>query len=237
MADPKSPPKTKQRSSKRRSAPAKSQVEPTPVVDDSPEETNLKIDPALALLEFSSIAAGIQSADAMIKRSQVGVVHLGTVQPGRFLVLLGGEVAAVDEALKAGLETAADALNDHIFLPGVHPDVVNVLAGKRNISTDTHALGIYETYSVPAAIQAADVGIKGAQIELMEVRLADGLGGKGVVLFTGKESDVQAAIDLAQHALKAGQTVRAVVIPQLHNDIASLLNTTTRFGSQLNWRS
>lgn len=236
MADPKSTPKTKKRPSKRQSAAAKSQVETTPKVDGSPQDAHLKIDPALALLEFSSIAAGIQSADAMVKRSQVGVVNLGTVQPGRFLVLLGGEVADVAEALKAGLEIAADALNDHIFLPGVHPDVVNVLAGKRNIITDTHALGIYETYSVPAAIQAADVGIKGAHIELMELRLADGLGGKGVVFFTGKESDVQAAIDLAQSALKDGQTVRAVVIPQLHSDIASVLSTTTRFGSQLNWR-
>ena len=62
------------------------------------------IEPALALLEFSSIAAGIQAADAMVKRAQIDVIRAGTVQPGKYLVLIGGEVADVEESLAAGRE-------------------------------------------------------------------------------------------------------------------------------------
>ena len=56
---------------------------------------------AIALLEYSSIAAGIVAGDAMVKRAELAVIHAGTVQPGRYLLLVGGEVADVAEALDA----------------------------------------------------------------------------------------------------------------------------------------
>ncbi len=193
------------------------------------------IDPALALLEFSSIAAGVLAADAMVKKAPLDIIRAGTVQPGRFLVLVGGPVAEVEEARRAGLDAAPDVLTDHIFLPGVHPDVVRALAGGRSLQPDD-ALGVIETASVPAAIQAADTGVKGAQVNLMEVRLADGLGGKGIVLFTGVVADVEAALDLAEAALTPAQKVRRVLISQLHNEIAQIMQISTRFGTQLGWR-
>ncbi|MBC6935183.1 MAG: BMC domain-containing protein [Chloroflexi bacterium] len=193
------------------------------------------IDPALALLEFSSIAAGVLAADAMVKKAPLDIIRAGTVQPGRFLVLVGGPVAEVEEALKAGLEAAPDVLNDHIFLPGVHPDVVRALAGERSIKTDD-ALGIVETITVPAAIHAADKGVKGASVNLMEIRLADGLGGKGIVFFTGAVADVEAALDITDSALEAKQKVRRVVISQLHADLAEVLHAGSHFGTQLGWR-
>jgi microcompartment protein CcmL/EutN len=201
---------------------------------DAPSEKKLVIEPALALLEFSSIAAGILAADAMVKRASLAVVHAGTVQPGRFLVLLGGEVAEVEESLKAGRETIPDALSDHIFLPNVHPDVVRALSGRRSLKTDD-ALGIVETCTVPAAIHAADKGVKGAEVTLVEIRLADGLGGKGIVLFSGTVSDVEAALEITGSALTESQKVRQVVISQLHPDIAAVIRDHTRFGAQLGW--
>ena len=197
------------------------------------------IDPALALLEFSSIAAGIQAADAMVKRAEVDVIQAGTVQPGNLLVLLGGPVAEVEEALKAGLALTADALTDHIFLPGVAPEVVTALAGRRDVREleDAYAaLGIVETHTVPAAIKAADAGVKGAEVTLMEVRLADGLGGKGLVFFTGDTANIEAALEITGAALTPEQTIRQVVIPRLHGDIAGVLGRNTRFGVQLAWQ-
>jgi microcompartment protein CcmL/EutN len=198
------------------------------------QKKSLLIEPALALLEFTSIAAGILAADAMVKRATLAVVHAGTVQPGRFLVLIGGEVAEVEESLKAGLETAPDALTDHIFLPNVHPEVVRALGAGRSIQPGD-ALAVVETRTVPAAIEAADRGVKGAEVNLMEIRLADGLGGKGIVLFTGTVSDVEAALDITANALDESQKVRQVVISQIHEDIARVIRANTRFGVQLGW--
>jgi hypothetical protein len=47
---------------------------------------------------------------------------------------------------------------------------------------------------------------------------------------------VEAALDIADTALEPSQKVRRVVISQLHADIAQVLQTSTRFGTQLGWR-
>lgn len=194
------------------------------------------IEPALALLEFNSIAAGMFSGDAMAKRADLDIIYAGTVQPGRYLVLIGGAVAEVEEALAAGLAAMPEALTDHVYLPGVHPDVVRGLTARRLTFTGD-ALGIVETTTVPAVIQAADAGIKGADVQIVEIRLADGLGGKGLVLFDGKVSDAEAAISIATSSIPLKTLVRQVVISQLHPEMAANLQTTTRFGPRLGWSS
>ena len=143
-------------------------------------------------------------------------------------------MAEVEEALKAGQENALDCLIDYIFLPGVHPDVVRAIGGGRATQIND-ALGIVETQSVPSAIQAADKGIKGAQVSLIEIRLADGLNGKGLVFFTGLVSDVEAAIELSVASLKPEQLVKQTVIAKLHPDMVTLVQSNTRFGAQLGW--
>jgi microcompartment protein CcmL/EutN len=187
------------------------------------------VQPALALLEFSSIAAGIQAADAMVKRAPIDVIKAGTVQPGKYLVLIGGQVADVEESRAAGREVGAAAAVDFVFLPQVHAEVVEAIGGGR-VPEATDALGVVETTTVAAAIHAADAGIKGAEVRLVEVRLADGLGGKGIVLFSGLVADVEAAVEIGVGVLERPELlVRQVVIPQLHPEMWENVADATRF--------
>ncbi len=191
------------------------------------------IEPALALLEFSSIAAGIQAADAMVKRAPIDVIRAGTVQPGKYLVLIGGAVADVEESLAAGRGVGGDAAVDFVYLPQVHPEVVQAVGGGR-VPEITDALGIVETSTVAAAIHAADAGIKGAQVRLVEVRLADGLGGKGIVLFSGLVADVEAAVEIGVGVLERPDLlVRQVVIPQLHPEMWENVADATHFRTRV----
>ncbi len=191
------------------------------------------IEPALALLEFSSIAAGIEAADAMVKRAPIDVIRSGTVQPGKYLVLIGGEVADVEESLAAGREVGGDAAVDLVYLPQVHPEVLTSIAGGR-VPDVTDALGIVETTTVAAAIHAADAGIKGAAVRLVEVRLADGLGGKGIVLFSGLVADVEAAVEIGVGVLERSELlVRKVVIPKLHPEMWENVADGTRFRTRV----
>ncbi|MEE8561416.1 MAG: BMC domain-containing protein, partial [Gemmatimonadota bacterium] len=107
-------------------------------------------EPALALVDFSSIAVGIEAADAMVKRAEIDVIRAGTVQPGRYLVLIGGTVADVQESLGAGRDVGGEAVLDYVFLPHVHPEVVEAIGGGR-VPDVADALGIVETASVAAA--------------------------------------------------------------------------------------
>ena len=126
---------------------------------------------------------------------------------GKYLVLVGGQVADVEESLAAGREVGGDAVLDFVFLPHVHPDAVSTMGGARAPAA-TDALGIVETTTVAAAILAADAGVKGARVRLVELRLADGLGGKGVVLFSGLVADVEAAVRLGTGALERPESPR-----------------------------
>jgi microcompartment protein CcmL/EutN len=193
--------------------------------------------PALALLEFSSIAAGIQAGDAMVKKAPIEKIQSGTVQPGHYLVLVTGDVASVEEAVNAGRETGRDSLRDVIFLPNVHPGVVEGISGRRSRmepEAGPTALGVIETQTVAAVIGAADAGLKGAEVNLWQLRLADGLGGKGLALFSGLVADVEAAVEIAA-VHSRNHLVRQVVIAQLHREMEENIDMDGRFGTHYGW--
>jgi microcompartment protein CcmL/EutN len=184
--------------------------------------------PALAILEFDSIARGIEAGDQMVKRAAIEVIRTGTVQPGKYLVLIAGEVGDVEEAVAAGSEIAT--LIDRVLLPDVHPVVADAVRGVRTTG-EGEALGIIETRTVAAVIQAADAGVKGANVTLQEIRLADGLGGKGYLLFQGTVSEVEAAVSIGSGGVS--ERVISVVIPQLHPEMGENLLADGRFSERV----
>lgn len=188
-------------------------------------------DPAIALLEFDSISAGIVSGDAMVKTSPIGAIYAGTVHPGRYLVLAGGDTASVEIALDTGRDIGGAHVRDWVFLPDIHPDVMAAITGGVDAATLTgEALGIVETTSVAAVVDAADAGVKTADVVISSVRLADGLGGKGYVLFSGVVAEVEAAVEAAAARTEPhGTLVRSDVIAQLHEEMAENLGAELRF--------
>jgi microcompartment protein CcmL/EutN len=194
---------------------------------------------ALALLELSSIATGMRAGDAMAKKAPIDRLVAGTVQPGKYLVLISGAVADVEESLKAGRAAGGSHVIDFVFLPQVHPAVVETMAasaapdGAAKRSLRGPSLGVIETSGAAAAIHAADAGVKGADVSLLELRLADGLHGKGLVLYTGEVQDVEAAVAIGTGAIDASLLVNHIVIPQLHDEMGASIVARTRFASNL----
>ena len=190
------------------------------------------IEPALALLELDSIAAGIEAGDAMAKRAPIDVIRAGTVHPGKYLILVGGAVADVEEALDAGREVGASSVLDVVFLPNVHPELVAAIRGKRRPAAG-EALGVIETATVAAIIEAADAGLKGARVRLLELHLADDLGGKGYLLFDGPLADVEAAVEIGAGRIAGLPGLAQRVIPQLHAEMADNLAADARFAARV----
>lgn len=189
--------------------------------------------PALALLEFGSIAIGVMAGDAMVKKAPVAIACAGTVHPGNYLVLVGGDVACVEESYNAGLDAGRAALLDQVYLPAVHPDVVEALLGRRG-RVSGEALGIVETKTVAATVGAADRGLKGAEVTLVEIRLADNLGGKGYCVLSGPLAEVEAAVELAEATIApADALVASVVIPQFHGEMLANVEASPEFWTRI----
>ena len=195
-------------------------------------DTTSALDPAIGLLEFESIAAGIVAADAMVKSSPVSALYVGTVHPGRYLALVGGDTAAVEVALEAG---GTDTVIDSLFLADVHPAVIAAMTTTDVAApVDGDAVGIIETATTATAIVAADAGMKTSGVSLVTLRLADDLGGKAYCVFAGTVADVEAAvegaIDRTQHRERL---VGTAIIPQLHDEMRDNLATELRFNRRL----
>lgn len=186
-------------------------------------------EPAIAVIELDSIASGIRCGDAMVKAAPVSGIYSGSIQPGKYVILVNGDTASVEVALDAAFDAARSHIVDSIFLPDVHPDVVSRLvepSGADGLAGE--ALGIVETASVATIVECADAGVKAADVTLAALILGDGLGGKGYLLFTGLVAEVEAAQEAAV-ARGDRQLYRHEVISQLHEDMAQNLEAQLRF--------
>ena len=150
-----------------------------------------------------------------------------------FVEELPAVARTIEEAWAAGRMAGADALIGEIYLPEVHPDVVAAVIGERRQQPD-EALGIIETRTVAAVLGAADAGVKGAQVTLLEILMADGLGGKGYLLFAGTVSEVEAAVDLGVSSITdASLLVASDVIARLDPEMWANLMEHAAFGDRV----
>ena len=168
---------------------------------------------SIGLVEFSSIAAGFQACDAMLKAASVGVVLSRSICSGKYMVMVRGDVAAVQASVSAGKRAGNFSVIDSFVIPNLHGDVFPAIAGSNKIEA-MDALGILESFSVASLIEGADAAVKAANVRLLEIRLAMALGGKAFVTLTGSVADVESAIEAGARVVGArGLLVNKVVIP------------------------
>ncbi|MFC2085461.1 BMC domain-containing protein, partial [Bacteroidota bacterium] len=149
---------------------------------------------SIGLVELSSIASGMHAADIMLKTSEVELILSRTICSGKYMVLIGGDVAEVQTAVDAAANNLEYSIIDTFVIPHVHSDIFPAIAGHTHIET-IEALGILEAFSVASLIEGADAGIKAANVKLIEIRLAMALGGKAFCTFTGEVAAVTSAVD------------------------------------------
>ncbi len=174
---------------------------------------------SIGLIELTSIAKGYEVADALLKAADVKIVFNRSICPGKFMVMVSGETAAVESSIAVGLDRGGDTVVDDLFIPNVHPDVFPAISGTRVIE-ETDALGIIETFSVASIIEAADAAVKAADVQLIDIHLAMAIGGKGYVTMTGDVAAVNAAVEAGANYIRhKGLLVNKVVIPHPREEI------------------
>lgn len=178
---------------------------------------------AIGVVETNSIPLGIQAGDAMLKAASVTLCAAQTACAGKYLVVISGEVAAIRAAVDAGTSACEGSLIDSLIIPNVDKRVALALMGAPEIH-EVQALCVIETFSLASTISAADTAVKTAQVELLEVRLGRGMGGKSFLSFTGEVASAQAAAKaIASSEGARGLIGSCVVIPSPHTDMVKAL--------------
>lgn len=170
------------------------------------------------MIEFTAIAVGIRASDAMVKAAAVDVIESHPIDPGKYVSLVTGDVASVEASVAAGIINAGpDSVVESFVLANLHAQVLPALRGDAPIPT-RDAVGVIETSSSAAVIEAADAACKASAVRLLKLRIALHIGGKGYTTFVGDVADVEAAVDAAARAAGA-KLIERVVIPNPYADI------------------
>jgi microcompartment protein CcmL/EutN len=188
--------------------------------------------PALAMLELGDVPSGFAALDALAKEAEVSVIAAGTVQCGHWLVAFAGEVEAVELSYARAMSRTRAAIVDAVMLPHAEARILPALRdGTVRFPVPGDALGIVQTGSSPTLLAAVDAALKGAEVELCELRVAEGLGGRGLAALWGKQHDVEAAIELATAAFERGrgEGCTTAVIANADPEVGRALRSGTRF--------
>lgn len=154
---------------------------------------------AIGMVEYKTVSKGLLVADIMLKTAHVEIIEAQTVCPGKYILILKGELSAINACIEVARTSYSEHLIDSFILGNPHESIFPAIYGTTNIEK-VNALGILETFSVPSIIVAADEAAKTAQVNLIEIRIARGMCGKSYLLLTGDVASVTAAIDKAKEA-------------------------------------
>ena len=178
---------------------------------------------AIGVAEVLSIPLGVLAGDQMVKTADVNQITAQTVCAGKYIIVVGGEVAAVKASVAAGVESAGSTLVDSLVIPNVDERVIMAMSGACPLE-QVQAVGVVETFSLASAISVADTSVKAADVELIEVRLGRGMGGKSFVILTGEVAAVEAAVGASLKGEEAkGPIASYVVIPSPHMEMIRAL--------------
>src|SRR5512140_1205096 len=188
--------------------------------------------PALAMLLLAEVPPCLRVLDALAKEAEVEVLQTGTIHCGRYLILFGGEVGPVERSWRRALDTAGSSVVDEMLLPHAEARLAPAIrVGAIRWPAARATLGVLQASTPPALARAVDAALKGALVDLVELRVGDGLGGNAIASLWGETHDVEAAIDLARASFEkaCAQGSSTAVIPRADPAVLEALGSGSRF--------
>ena len=178
---------------------------------------------AVGVIEIKSIAKGVEACDDALKAADIRLVSAHSSCPGKYEILITGEISAVQAALEHVEEKYAMFVLDAILLGRIAQSVIQALFGTQP-EAERGALGVIETYSAASAIKAADTAVKTAKVDIVDLRISRGMGGKGVVLLTGSIGSIEASVAAgSEYAKQQGLFAASSIVPAPHADLWNYL--------------
>ena len=174
---------------------------------------------AVGIIELKSIAKGIEACDSALKSAGIRLVSAHPSCPGKYEIIITGTISNVTASADVVKSRYESAIIDSSIMGRIDEQVISALFGTQS-GVKKGALGVLETYSAASAIKAADIAVKTAKVEIYDLRVSRGMGGKGIVMVTGDVGDVTAAVEAgAAVAEEHGLFSQKSIIPAPHAEL------------------
>ncbi|MGL5558415.1 MAG: BMC domain-containing protein, partial [Paraclostridium dentum] len=79
---------------------------------------------SIGSIEFRSIAKGIEVSNEMVKKSYVDILYLKSICPGKFIIIISGDVGEVNTAIEYGLSISQGFVVDSFVINAVHESII-----------------------------------------------------------------------------------------------------------------
>ena len=180
--------------------------------------------PAIATFELSSISKGYYLLDRLVKKAPVKILEAAAVSPGKFFILINGDEASVEESRKDLLAQSESYILDEVFITQLHEEVLPGTYSQNKFQI-AESVGIIETATVASGLLSADAALKNADVHLIDLRMARGIGGKAYYFVTGTLDNVQAATEAGVKVIEAKSSlIRSDIIANPHEDFLRYFN-------------
>lgn len=178
---------------------------------------------AIGFVELNSIAKGMEVADHMLKTANIQLMFSTATCPGKYITLIYGDVGSVENSIRAGKDLGKEFIIDDLMIPNVDEQLFPAITGSTNIDK-IGAIGVIESLAMASLIVAADTCVKSSGVQLVELRLGSGIGGKSYVVMTGDISEVNASMEAGVASIKeTGNIVYYSIIPSPHKSFKSMM--------------
>ena len=174
---------------------------------------------AIGVIELKSIPKGVEAADTALKSAGIEMVSAHPSCPGKYEIILTGAISDVTVAVEHVCKRFEGYVIDSSVMGKIEEQVIKALFGTQ-VGEKKGSLGLIETFSASSAIKAADLAVKSARVEIYDLRVSRGMGGKGVVMLTGDVGDVTAAVEAgANYAKELSMLSSFTVIAAPHSEL------------------
>ena len=174
---------------------------------------------SIGVIELKSIPKGVEAADAALKSAGIEMVSAHPSCPGKYEIILTGSISNVTASVNHVISRFEGYVIDSAVMGRIDEQVISALFGTQT-AEQSGSLGLIETFSAASAIKAADIAVKTARVEIYDLRVSRGMGGKGVVMLTGDVGDVTAAVEAGAAYAKDVATLSSYsVIAAPHADL------------------
>ncbi len=176
---------------------------------------------AVGVIELASLHKGFEVLDNILTSTSVEKLLARTICSGKYVIIVRGEVADVETAVSIAEETGSFAVVSALVIPSVEEKIFPAIAGTTTLdSGSVGAIAVIETFSVAAAIKAADFAAKEADITILRIHVAMAIGGKGLIVLTGDIEAIRSAVPpavefIGQEGMLAGYSI----ITDPHEDV------------------
>lgn len=147
---------------------------------------------SIGLFEFSSISDGLKMTDHILKSSNVQIFKNEIICPGKYVLLIKGELKAVNNALDRAKEEKMYSMKKAELIANISNQVFKSINNKIDV-LELDAVGILETKNYIISLVLADLMIKSSKVMINKIIDRLGIFGKGVIIYSGSTSEVNNA--------------------------------------------